>query len=78
MFTFNLLLFFLPFKIGDRAATMKRESLHQVTSRVVTVKTQSIKVNNRKLTLEIKIMHLHLCAFELLLLSEKEHFSLIC
>uniref|UniRef100_G1PQD8 EF-hand calcium binding domain 14 n=1 Tax=Myotis lucifugus TaxID=59463 RepID=G1PQD8_MYOLU len=29
--------------IGDRAATLKRESLHQVTSRVDTVKTQSIK-----------------------------------
>ncbi|XP_023608517.1 EF-hand calcium-binding domain-containing protein 14 isoform X7 [Myotis lucifugus] len=30
-------------QIGDRAATLKRESLHQVTSRVDTVKTQSIK-----------------------------------
>ncbi|ELK31089.1 EF-hand domain-containing protein KIAA0494 [Myotis davidii] len=29
--------------IGDRAATLKRESLHQVTSRVDAVKTQSIK-----------------------------------
>ncbi|XP_036303930.1 EF-hand calcium-binding domain-containing protein 14 isoform X2 [Pipistrellus kuhlii] len=30
-------------QIGDRAATLKRESLHQVTSRIDTLKTQSIK-----------------------------------
>ncbi|KAM7099628.1 EF-hand calcium-binding domain-containing protein 14 [Molossus nigricans] len=30
-------------QIGDRAATLKRESLHQVTSRTDAVKTQSIK-----------------------------------
>lgn len=30
-------------QIGDRAATLKRESLHQVTSRTGAIKTQSIK-----------------------------------
>nr|KAF6443585.1 EF-hand calcium binding domain 14 [Molossus molossus] len=30
-------------QIGDRAATLKRESLHQVTSRTDAVKTQSMK-----------------------------------
>lgn len=49
MFAFNLLLFVLPLKMGDRAANLKKESMHQVTNRIDTVKTQSIKVNNRRL-----------------------------